>query len=168
MPLHLVSENRASTDHSHFAEIAVGYFSSLELTTDFELSVSLVREMSHFARLALERGNNEIGNGIGGDLDTYRNITELSRDTFPNNCVSEPAEFDIYVSVSRFCISYRLLRELTQAPRRTNSSAPYQMRHSKCGALYSRSPIWMILFSEHDDICQEQLFNSGTFDFYLY
>ncbi|KAK6371390.1 hypothetical protein LTS17_009121 [Exophiala oligosperma] len=77
-------------------EIAVGYFSSLELTTDFELSVSLVREMSHFARLALERGNNEIGNGIGGDLVTYRNITELSPDTFPNNCVSEPAEFDIY------------------------------------------------------------------------
>lgn len=49
--------NHSYTD-SLVSDVALGYFSSLEFTTDLEISLPFVREMCHYARTVHDRGKN--------------------------------------------------------------------------------------------------------------
>lgn len=64
--LHLSLRSSAQdTDHSKLtvlsSDVALGYFSSLEFTTDLELSLPFVREMCHYARTVHDHRKNSNG-----------------------------------------------------------------------------------------------------------
>ena len=151
-------------------DIALGYFSSLELVTNLELSLSFARDMCHFARLAVDSNNKALEKDNVGQSHSHviaaQPLLEMSTDNFPN----EPPGFGFDVSVLlssirlpvspchlvhfRYCgavdsfgqvtLSYRISRRMT-------SSAPCRMRPSKCGALYSHLRLQMTSIFPHDE-----------------
>ncbi|RVX74258.1 hypothetical protein B0A52_02090 [Exophiala mesophila] len=69
-------------------DIALGYFSSLELVTNLELSLSFARDMCHFARLAVDSNNKALEKDNVGQSHSHviaaQPLLEMSTDNFPN------------------------------------------------------------------------------------
>lgn len=80
-------------------DIALGYFSSLELVTNLELSLSFARDMCHFARLAVDSNNKALEKEDVGQSHSHVGAAEPLLEVSTDNFANEPPGFGFDVSI---------------------------------------------------------------------
>lgn len=93
----IIGAPSAATDKD--LDIALGYFSNIEFATDLELSLSFAREMCHYIRFAIDRGNKYPQEGTS-ELKSKPDLASSSLNQMPNQ-----VDFDSACLVPTVCIS---------------------------------------------------------------
>ena len=71
------------------SDIALGYFSNVEFATDLELSLPFVRELCHYARLAVDQMQKNKQQGVDEMRNEIENPTSVS-----GNQMTDPIDFN--------------------------------------------------------------------------